>query len=263
MTASTPARLLTLGVTATTRKEDERRLPIHPLHFERIDPALRERIFLEHGYGEQFGVATTQLAPQVGGMLTREQLVAECDVILLPKPLVDDVARAARRPGAVGLAALRPGPEMTQLAIDKRLTLIAFEAMNHWRSDGSFKLHVFHKNNEIAGYCSVLHALQLIGSTGDYGRRLRAVVIGFGATARGAVTALNALGVHDVDVLTQRGAPPWPRRSTRPGSCSSTATRGPGAQPRHRRRRARSRCRRSSPRTTSSSTACCRTPTPR
>jgi hypothetical protein len=64
---------------------------------------------------------------------------------------------------------------------------------------------VFHKNNELAGYCSVLHALQLIGSTGDYGRRLRAAVIGFGATARGAVTALSAHGIHDVDVLTQRG----------------------------------------------------------
>jgi hypothetical protein len=51
----------------------------------------------------------------------------------------------------------------------------------------------------------VLHALQLTGSTGDYGRRLSAVVIGFGATARGAVTALNAHGVHDVRVLTNRG----------------------------------------------------------
>jgi len=30
-------------------------------------------------------------------------------------------------------------------------------------------------------------------------------VIGFGATARGAVTALNARGVHDVDILTRRG----------------------------------------------------------
>jgi alanine dehydrogenase len=46
--------------------------------------------------------------------------------------------------------------------------------------------------------------MQLAGSTGDYGRRLTAVVIGFGATARGAVTALEALGVHDVDVLTHR-----------------------------------------------------------
>jgi alanine dehydrogenase len=63
---------------------------------------------------------------------------------------------------------------------------------------------VFHKNNEMAGYCSVLHGLQLIGSTGTYGRRLRAAVIGFGATARGAVTALNAVGVHDIDILTNR-----------------------------------------------------------
>ena len=83
---------------------------------------------------------------------------------------------------------------MTQLSIDKRLTVIAFEAMNHWGSDGAFGLHVFHINNELAGYCSVLHALQLCGSTGDYGRRLTAVVIGFGATARGAVTALARTG---------------------------------------------------------------------
>lgn len=94
---------------------------------------------------------------------------------------------------------------MAQAAIDNRLTLIAFEAMNHWSRRGDISLHVFHKNNELAGYCSVLHALSLVGSTGDYGPRLRAVVIGFGATARGAVTALNAHGIHDVQVLTQRG----------------------------------------------------------
>ena len=100
--------------------------------------------------------------------------------------------------GPVGVAAL------TQLAIDQKLTVIAFEAMNHWNSDGSFNLHVFHKNNELAGYCSVVNAMKIAGSTGAYGRRLRAVVIGFGATARGAVAALNALDVHDVDILTHR-----------------------------------------------------------
>ena len=63
---------------------------------------------------------------------------------------------------------------------------------------------MFHTNNELAGYCSVLHALGLIGTTAAYGRRVRAAVISFGATARGAVTALFALGVHDVTVLTHR-----------------------------------------------------------
>ena len=60
-------------------------------------------------------------------------------------------------------AATAPSPEkqkMTQLGIDRRLTLIAWEAMNHWTSTGAFSVHVFHKNNELAGYCSVLHAMR-------------------------------------------------------------------------------------------------------
>jgi alanine dehydrogenase len=195
---------LRLGVLSRSGKPDERRLPIHPLHIQRIAPALRERISLERGYGDRFGVSDRQLASQVGNLASRDQLLAECEIILLPKPQLADLA--ALRVGQVlwGWPHCVQNEQITQLAIDSRLTLIAFEAMNHWHSDGSFGLHVFHKNNELAGYCSVLHALQLIGSTGDYGRRLRAAVIGFGATARGAVTALNAHGVHDIDVLTNR-----------------------------------------------------------
>jgi alanine dehydrogenase len=196
---------LSLGVMSRSRKQDERRLPIHPLHVERIDPDLRERIYLERGYGERFGVLDEQLAPHVAGLHPRQQLIADCDVILLPKPLPTDLAELREGQVLWGWPHCVQNEEITQLAIDRRLTLVAFEAMNHWSREGKFTLHVFHKNNELAGYCSVLHALELIGTTGDYGRHLRAAVIGFGATGRGAVTALNAHGVHDVDVLTHRG----------------------------------------------------------
>jgi len=188
-----------------SRKENERRLPIHPLHFERIEADLRARIYLECGYGERFGVSDERLASLVAGLCPRDQLVAHCDVIVLPKPTRQDLAELREGQILWGWPHCVQNEEITQLAIDRRLTVIAFEAMNHWTADGGFSLHVFHKNNELAGYCSVLHALELIGSTGDYGRRLRAAVIGFGATARGAVTALNAHGVHDVHVLTNRG----------------------------------------------------------
>jgi alanine dehydrogenase len=195
---------LSLGVMGRSLKENERRLPLHPDHLGRIPPHLRQAIFLESGYGDRFGLTDDQLKRWVGGFMTREQLIEECDVILQPKPLLNDIT--ALRVGQVlwGWPHCVQDEELTQVAIDRRLTLIAFEAMNHWNRDGSFSLHVFHKNNELAGYCSVLHAMQLAGSTGDYGPRLRAAVIGFGATARGAVTALKALGVHDVEVLTHR-----------------------------------------------------------
>lgn len=196
---------LTIGVIGNSSKTDEQRLPIHPLHLDRIEPDILARLHLEAGYGEPFGISDKQLALSVAGVRSRAELIAESDVILLPKPQAADLAEL--RVGQVlwGWPHCVQDQELTQLAIDRKLTLIAFEAMNYWTSEGWFSLHVFHKNNELAGYCSVLHAMHLHGSTGHYGRRLNAVVIGFGATARGAVTALNALGIHDVHVVTQRG----------------------------------------------------------
>jgi alanine dehydrogenase len=195
---------LSIGVVATSRKVDEHRLAIHPDHLERIDEGLRSRMVLEEGYGERFGVPDDRLAPLVAGLRPREEVLTSSDVVLLPKPLPEDLEQL--RPGQVvwGWPHCVQDARMTQLAIDNRLTLIAWEAMNHWTKDGHFDVHVFHKNNELAGYCSVMHALALRGTTGDYGRRLRAAVISFGATARGAVRALAALGITDVTVLTQR-----------------------------------------------------------
>ena len=195
---------LSLGVLATSSKENELRLPIHPQHFDRIDADLRARVFLERGYGDRYGVSDEQLATQVAGLRSREEIIASSDVVLLPKPTLEDVASLREGQVLWGWPHAVQDPELTQMAIDKRLTLIAWEAMNHWTPEGDFVVHVFHMNNELAGYSSVLHAMTLVGTTGHYGRPLKAVVIGFGNTARGAVTALTALGVHDVTVLTMR-----------------------------------------------------------
>ncbi|MEV8180632.1 N(5)-(carboxyethyl)ornithine synthase [Specibacter sp. NPDC078692] len=201
---STPAAGLRLGVIGKSRKPDERRAPIHPEHFSRMDEELRARMTVEEGYGLRFGVTDEVLATMVGAVAPREQVIAQSDVVLLPKPQASDLADLKDGQILWGWPHCVQDRAITQLAIDKKLTLIAFEAMNHWAPDGGFGLHVFHKNNELAGYSSVMHSLGLTGSTGDYGRRLKAVVIGFGATARGAVTALNALGIHEVQVLTSR-----------------------------------------------------------
>ncbi|GAP56112.1 N(5)-(carboxyethyl)ornithine synthase [Arthrobacter sp. Hiyo6] len=129
MTAA-PLNQLTLGILASTRKPDERRLPIHPLHFERIEPELRQRIILEEGYGERFGVSDVHLASLVGRLASREELIADADVVLLPKPQPEDLAEL--RDGQVlwGWPHCVQDRAITQLAIDKKLTLIAFEAMN-------------------------------------------------------------------------------------------------------------------------------------
>ena len=196
--------LLNLAVLARSRKEQERRLPIHPRHIDRIDGDLRQRLYLERGYGEQFGVPDEQLRQQVAGLTSREDLLADCDIVLLPKPLLQDVKELRRGQVLWGWPHCVQDVDLTQVGIDSRLTMIAWESMNFWSSDGSFDRHVFWANNQLAGYASVLHGMELVGSTGQYGRALRAAVIGSGATGLGAVTALNALGVTDVDLFTHR-----------------------------------------------------------
>jgi len=191
-------------VVGSSRKPDERRVPLHPRHIERIDADLRARMVIEEGYGARFGYTDAQLADLVAAVLPRAEVLRTSDIVLLPKPQVADFAELPHSGILWGWPHCVQDPVATQLAIDRKLTLIAFESMNHWARDHGFSLHVFHANNEIAGYASVLHALETAGMTGDFGRRLTAVVIGFGATARGAVTALSAHGVRDIEVLTQR-----------------------------------------------------------
>lgn len=203
---SPPAKLLTLGLLASSSLENELRLPIHPHHLDRIDLGVRARMMVERGYAAEFQLEQGYVESRVGRVAERSEVIASADVLLVPKPQMCDVSSIPTGGVLWGWPHCVQDSALTQTAIDRHLTLIAFESMNHWTGRGDFSLHVFHKNNELAGYCSVLHALTLIGLTGTYGPRLSAVVIGFGATARGAVTALNAHGVHHVEVLTQRDA---------------------------------------------------------
>ena len=204
--ATAPGSLLTPGLLAGSTMENERRLPLHPHHLDRIDPDVRARMVVERGYASDFQLEPGYVEARVGRVAERAEVIESADVLLLPKPQEADVTAIPEGRVLWGWPHCVQDPHMTQTAIDRRLTLIAFEAMNHWTRQGDFSLHVLHKNNELAGYCSVLHALSLRGSTGNYGPRMSAVVIGFGATARGAVTALKAHGIYDIQVLTQRGA---------------------------------------------------------
>src|SRR5215217_5444178 len=140
MTRGAEGHHLSLGVLARSRKPNERRLPIHPAHIARIDQRLRQLIFLEHGYGAEFGATDDALAGLVGGIRTREQLIADCDVILLPKVQAEDLAELNGGQVVWGWPHCVQDTALTQIAIDRRLTLIAFEAMNHWQADGGFGL---------------------------------------------------------------------------------------------------------------------------
>ena len=195
---------LTMGVIGSSKKENEHRVPIYPSHFLLLDESLRNRIYIEEGYGKRFGVNDEELKKLVAGIMTQEELFEKCDIILLPKPTEGDFSFFRGGQILWGWPHCVQGEPITQVGIDKKMTMIAWEAMYIWKRNEFKDLHIFHKNNEMAGYCSVLHALGLAGMTGHYGPAKRVAVISFGSTGRGAIHALMGVGYTDITLFTQR-----------------------------------------------------------
>ncbi len=200
-------QLLTIGIIGKSSKENEKRVPIHPEHLKGIPQRLREQITFEEGYGARFGMNDNTLAKLTSGRVAfREEILNGFDCVLLPKPLAEDLSQV--REGAIvwGWPHCVQQKEITQVSIDRKLTLIAWEEMFTWSRTDEKNMHIFYKNNEMAGYAGVDHALSLAGTTGYYGKSLKAVVFSFGSVSRGALYALQGQGIRDITVYTGRPA---------------------------------------------------------
>ncbi|WP_077338284.1 N(5)-(carboxyethyl)ornithine synthase [Pseudocolwellia agarivorans] len=196
--------ILKVGVIGTSKKEDERRFPIHPRHLKRIPEALRSQLIFEEGYGEPFGVSDAEIADLTGGIATRHELLAEVGTVIIAKPVLADLEELREGGTLWGYVHCVQQKDITQAALERKQTLIAFEDMFVWSPSGQVGRHTFYKNNEMAGYCGVLHALQLKGMDGHYGNQRKIIIFGFGAVSRGAIYALKAHGFRDITICIQR-----------------------------------------------------------
>lgn len=76
--------LLTLGLLAGSTMENERRLPLHPRHLDRIDRDLRARMIVERGYAAEFQLEPGYVESRVGRVAERAEVIESADVLLLP-----------------------------------------------------------------------------------------------------------------------------------------------------------------------------------
>ena len=196
--------LLKMGVIGTSKKVDERRVPIHPEHIKRIPENIRKQLIFEKGYGKPFNISDEEISNQTGGIATRKELLSEIGSVIIAKPVLSDLQELKLGGILWGYPHCAQQMPITQTAIDKKLTLIAFEDMFVWNPNGQMGRHTFYKNNEMAGYCAVIHALQLKGIDGHYGNQRKVIIFSFGAVSRGAIYALKAHGFRDITICIQR-----------------------------------------------------------
>ena len=193
-----------MGVIGTSKKEDERRVPLHPEHLKRLPENIRRQLVFEKGYGAPFNIEDEEISELTGGIASRSEILSDLGAAIIAKPILSDLEEMKEGGLLWGYPHCAQQDQITQSAIDKKLTLIAFEDMYVWHPSGQMGRHTFYKNNEMAGYSAVIHALQLKGIDGHYGNQRKVIIFSFGAVSRGAIYALKAHGFRDITICIQR-----------------------------------------------------------
>ena len=194
---------MNIAVIGTSKKENEKRVPIHPQHLKLIPQKIRKSLFFQKGYGVPFGMDDTEIQAFTGNPLReREDLLGSFPIILITKPVAEDFALMREGTLVWGWVHSVQQSVITQIAIDKKLTLIAWENM-YFRTNREH-IHIFNKNNEMAGYCGVQHALELRGIDGNFGPARKISILSLGSVSRGAIYALTGHGFNDITVYTRR-----------------------------------------------------------
>ena len=192
-----------IAVIGHSRKPDEKRVAVHPRQIEQLPRETRARLNFEKGYGEPFGISDEKIERWTGNPLrSRAQLFHDFRTLVLPKPVLADFQEAREGTTIWGWFHSVQNPEAVELAISKKLTFIAWENMNS--PAGKANVHLFQKNNEMAGYCGVQDALRQRGIDGNYGPEYKAVVLSYGSVSRGAIHSLKGHGFFDITVYTRR-----------------------------------------------------------
>lgn len=173
-----------------SHKENENRRALVPDDARRI--AHPECLVVEKGYGEVLGIADEEYLASGALIVSREEVLAQ-PVICDPK--IGDAEYLGDLKGQTifGWVHAVLNRDITDKLIAGKLTAYAWEDMY---ADGR---HVFWRNNEIAGEAAIAHAYLCHGV---FPYHTKVAVIGRGNIARGAMSALKALGA-EVDVYTR------------------------------------------------------------
>jgi N5-(carboxyethyl)ornithine synthase len=83
--------LLKMGVIGTSKKKDERRVPIHPEHLKRLPEHIRRQLIFEKGYGAPFNIEDEEIGNLTGGIATRSEILSDIGSVIIAKPILSDL----------------------------------------------------------------------------------------------------------------------------------------------------------------------------
>ena len=168
-------------------KENERRRALLPNDLKHIKN--KSNLYFEKGYGEILGYSDQTYLDAGVRVVSREEAYLH-KIICNPKaPEPSERKLFSKGQTFFGWIHAIQGSSVTDFLLDYKMTGIAWEDM----FEGG--LHLFWRNNEIAGEAAILHSFTHIGRLPN---ECRAALIGRGNCARGAFRILCQLGANVV-----------------------------------------------------------------
>jgi N5-(carboxyethyl)ornithine synthase len=169
-----------------SRKENEFRRAITPEDLRAMKHP--GSCYIERGFGDVLGVSDAEYERAGAHAASREEVLA-ADIVCNPKALDADMVPRLKPGGTLfGWVHAVQGREITDILVKGRMTAVAWEDMFE---EG--RLHVFWRNNEIAGEAAVIHAAQF---SGRLPYEWTVAVLGRGHCARGAIRILEKMGAR-------------------------------------------------------------------
>ena len=153
----------------------------------------KEALYFEKGYGDVLGYTDCDYT-RAGANVCEREKVLTTDIICDPKIGDAEYLDTLCEQTVFGWIHAVQNRDITDKLINSHLTSYAWEDMF------DKGLHVFWRNNEIAGEAAVMHAFQCYG---EMPYNIKAAILGRGNTAHGALKILTMLGA-DVRMYDRR-----------------------------------------------------------
>lgn len=166
-----------------SKKENEKRRPLVLNDVKKI--INKDYVVFEKGYGEEIGISDKDLIDLGFNIKTELEIIKDCDIICDPKIGDYEKLNKIKNKTIFGWVHATQNYNIAQILIDNKITAYAWEKMY---KDG---IHVFYKNNELAGVAAVLDAVTKYGKLPT---NLDVAVIGNGNTSRGVQSILKKFG---------------------------------------------------------------------
>ncbi|MCP4089301.1 MAG: hypothetical protein GY746_05870 [Gammaproteobacteria bacterium] len=199
-----------IGFIGSSLKKHEKRAPLHPADFDKLPQFITESCAIDIGYFRFFpGYGENVLTTPIK-VIPREEVLRNSKIVVIPKPTPNDLELLSEGQIVFGWGHCVQDREIVDVAIRNKLTLISWENIFAYVSDGM--LHTFHANNSLAGFSAVMHTAQLTGKAGGCTSNSRIAIFGTGSTSNGATRALKSLCYSDIDIFTKRDIDSIPNR---------------------------------------------------